>query len=299
MSPFSKPLITLSLTQPDEGLLHYAARLAEWFQWSDVDFVHVVAPDRSDGWDPRPWQAKMQAEVERLFGAQTTDRRFSLHAARGSRLDEMLRLSVEHQRDLIVMGHRRMRSGRRSLARRAAMVAPCSVWLAPEGSPPRISNILVPTDFSNHSADALSVAAAIARSAGLDNVQALHVYFDQSSIRFDEHVDEVLGQEEAAFHRWVAGVDTHGVAVEPVFHESAHPPQAILRVAERYQSDLIVMNTRGRSQAASVLLGSTTSDTMAATTIPLLAVKHYGSRMTLLEALLNHRFWEQPTPKTN
>jgi hypothetical protein len=58
------------------------------------------------------------------------------------------------------------------------------------------------------------------------------------------------------------------------------------------------MSTRGRSQAASVLLGSTTSDVIAGTHVPLLAVKHYGSKMTLLEALLNHRLWE-PAPKTN
>ena len=32
---------------------------------------------------------------------------------------------------------------------------------------------------------------------------------------------------------------------------------------------------------------------------PLLAVKHFGSRMTLREALVNHRIWDQPSPKTN
>jgi hypothetical protein len=58
------------------------------------------------------------------------------------------------------------------------------------------------------------------------------------------------------------------------------------------------MNTRGRSRAASVLLGSTTSETMADTAVPLLAVKHHGSRMRLLEALLNHRVWERKGPKT-
>ena len=59
------------------------------------------------------------------------------------------------------------------------------------------------------------------------------------------------------------------------------------------------MATRGRSRAASVLLGSTTSAVMANTAIPVLAVKHFGSRMTLREALLNHRIWEQQSPKTN
>ncbi|MBW3539496.1 MAG: universal stress protein [Planctomycetes bacterium] len=93
--------------------------------------------------------------------------------------------------------------------------------------------------------------------------------------------------------------DCHGVQVEPLFEESTHVPQAILRVAGRHEIDLIVMNTRGRSRAAAVLLGSVTSETLAATSVPLLALKHFGSRMTLLEALANHRLWDEPNPKTN
>jgi nucleotide-binding universal stress UspA family protein len=301
MTQFDRPLVALSLTAADESLLQYAGRLSEVFAWRDVDFVHIAAPDRRDDWDPGPLTQQLRAEVARRLPEQLAVARgvASYHAARGSRIDQLLRVAVEHQRDLIVMGHRRMRSGRRSLARRAAMVAPCSVWLAPEGSRPQIINILVPTDFSGHSADALAVAIDIARAAGLNQVRALHVFFDSSSVRFDEHLDEVLGNEEAEFERFLAGVQTHGVAVEPMFHESTHPPEAILRVVQQTETDLIVMNTRGRSQAASVLLGSTTSDVISGTSVPLLAVKHYGSKMTLLQALLNHRIWEEQTPKSN
>jgi nucleotide-binding universal stress UspA family protein len=128
---------------------------------------------------------------------------------------------------------------------------------------------------------------------------AVHVYFDPSTIRYDEHVHEVLGREEDAFEKFIAGVDTQGIEVEPIFIEGTRTAEDILRTADRFESDLIVMNTRGRSLAASVLLGSTTSETMAATHVPLLAVKHFGSRMTLLEALVNHRIWEQPSPKTS
>jgi hypothetical protein len=48
-----------------------------------------------------------------------------------------------------------------------------------------------------------------------------------------------------------------------------------------------------------VLLGSVTSDTLAATPVPLLAVKHFGGRMTVLQTLLNHRMWEERAPKMN
>jgi nucleotide-binding universal stress UspA family protein len=200
---------------------------------------------------------------------------------------------------LIVLGHRRARSGRRSLARRLAMVAPASVWLVPEGSPAKIDDILVPIDFSDHSADAVAVAAAIARARGLGSIRAVHVFFDPSTIRYDEHVEEIRGQEEAAFERFIEPIDRQGVDVEPVFIEGTRTARDILSHAERSGTDLIVMNTRGRSHAAGVLLGSVTSDTMQGTKIPLLAVKHFGSRMTLREALVNHRIWDQPAPKMN
>jgi nucleotide-binding universal stress UspA family protein len=299
MIPFTRPLICLSLTEPDEGVLRYAAKLARQFQWNEVQFIHVVPPDRRRKFEPGPYAERLQAEASRLFDDPALACDLKFHVVEGSRLDRILETAARNERDLIVLGHRRMRSGRRSLARRTAMVAPSSVWLVPEGSPPQISNILVPTDFSEHSADALQVAINVARAARVRELRALHVFFDASTVRFDEHLDEILGQEEEQFKKHVAGVDTDGIEIEPIYHESTRPSQAILRVAERCGSDLVVMNTRGRSQAAFVLLGSNTSEALAATTVPLLAVKHHGGRMTLLQALMNQHLWDRSDPKTN
>ena len=253
----------------------------------------------AETWNAATWQDRLREHVRRFFEPQSPGVQLVVHAARGTRLDQIVRLTVELDRDLVVLGHRRMRSGRRALARRLAMVAPASVWLVPEATPPRITSILVPIDFSSHSADALSVAVYIARAVGVERLQVIHVFFDLSTIRYDEHVEEILGQEEAAFERFVASIDTQGVEVEPVFVEGTRPAQDILRLAASYGTDLVVMNTRGRSQAASVLLGSITSAVMAAASVPVLAVKHFGGRMTLLQALVNHRIWDQASPKTN
>jgi nucleotide-binding universal stress UspA family protein len=301
VSAFARPLVALSLTEPDEGLLRYAALAVGLCGCQEVLFAHAL-PDRPEAPGPQTVAdclERMRQEVERHFSPAAPGLRLAFEAAGRPRIDLLLALAVQHQRDLILLGHRRSRSGRRSLARRLAMIAPCSVWLVPEGSPARVRGVLVPTDFSSHSADALAVAASLARAAGLDRCNCVHVYFDPSMVRYDEHVEEVRGQEQAAFERFRAPVQTHGLTIEPVFEESTHPPEAILRAAERTGSDLVVMNTRGRSRAAAVLLGSVTSQTMISTTIPLLAVKHFGARMTLIEALLNHRFWEHDSPKTN
>ena len=104
------------------------------------------------------------------------------------------------------------------------------------------------------------MAINVARAARVRELRALHVFFDASTVRFDEHLEEILGKEEEQFQQFVARVDTAGIEVEPIYHESTRPSQAILRVAERCGSDLVVMNMRGRSQAAFVLLGSNTSE---------------------------------------
>jgi nucleotide-binding universal stress UspA family protein len=288
------------MSAEDENLLAYAAELAEWLDWQCVVFAHVSDTRQAAGtWNEATWQKRMHEHVRPFFDQRVADVRLAFHATRGSRLSAILRLIVDLDRDLVVLGHRRIRSGRRSLARRLAMVAPASVWLVPDATAPRVSSILVPTDFTNRSADALSVAVGIACAAGLERLHVIHVFFDPSTVRYDEHVEEIIGQEEAAFDRFIAGIDARGLEIEPVFVEGTRPAQDILRLAARFGSDLVVMNTRGRSRAAGVLLASTTSAVMAATSVPVLAVKHFGARMTLLKALVDRRIWSQPTPKTN
>jgi sulfate permease, SulP family len=292
MSTFERSLVAVSLTEQDQSLLEYVRLLAGRLAWSDVDFVHVARENHAQS-------LERLREVARHCCARETIDDSALHVLEGPLLDQLLRLSTERQRDLILLGHRRARSGHRAMARRLAMVAPASVWLVPEGASPEITHILAPIDFSDHSADALSVAIAIARANELDRLSALHVYVDPSTIRYDEHIEEVIGEEEAAFEKLLARVDSKGIEVEPIFVEGSRITEEILRTAQQQRCDLIVMNTRGRSRAASVLLGSTTSDTMADTMVPMLAVKHFGSRMSLIEALTNHRIWDQPSPKMN
>lgn len=299
MSVFKRPLVALSLTEPDVELLRYAADVCDPSHCEGIRFAHV-APSEHRAADPARLDAlreRMRMEVCEHFGSNRAPLAFDVVS--GPRLDQILALSALHHNDVVLLGHRRGRSGHRSLARRLAMVSSASVWLVPEGSARKVRSILVPVDFSSHSGDALSFATALAASRGISSCTAVHVFFDPSSIRFEEHVAEVVGREQDAFAEFTAGVNCHGVAVELVLEESTQPPQAILRVAQRMESDLIVMNTRGRSRAAAILLGGITSRTMEDSTIPVLAFKHFGDRLTVLQALLHHRKWDSKSPKTS
>lgn len=299
---FNNVTVPLAMTDEDAELLHYAANLARRQIAEQFTFVHVIPPQQ------QPIQPKQEAaikqrirdEVDKYFDTPVEGLTLNSHVMSGaSRLDKLIEYTVTANSDLILLGHRKGRSGQRSLGRRLAMITKASVWMIPEGTARDIKRIVAPVDFSKASADSLSQATALAKLHGLSEVTALHVYFDSSTIRYEEHVDEVKWHEQHVFEEFVASIETHGISIKPEFIESSVPANAILRKAKELEADLIVMSTRGRSNAATILLGSATSQTMMDSPIPIIAVKHVGDHLNLLDALIASRFWDRPDPKTN
>ena len=282
-------MVALAHEAVDGDLLGYAALLAQIWPAARLDCVHVLPGGAPPPEGPGQTIEALEVHVHTFLGEAAAGR-FRFHVLQGEPIDKLLDFSARSRADLVLMGHRRSRTGRRSLARRLAMKAPCSVWMAPEGGPVTISRILVPVDLSARSADALAMACSLASAAAIEEVTALHVYFNEAAASYDEYEEELLNDKETGFWRFAARVDFSGVEVKPVLVESSEITRTILRVAAEKQSDLIVMGTRGRSQSASILLGSETEHAIAQTPVPLLAVKHFGARLPFLRALLDPRF---------
>jgi nucleotide-binding universal stress UspA family protein len=277
VSVFRRILLPLSGRDTDAGLLCYAALLRRLLGDPEIRCLHVARDPSDDA---------LRREMERRAGAVLPG--CSYDFAAGDLLDSILAATADWPADLILTGHASRRR-RRSLARRLAANAPCSVWMAPERSSAAIRRILIPIDFSRRSADTVAVATALAEAAGLDECIALHVHFNDAPVAFDEF-DEILAEDrDRAFSLFVAPIDLRGVWVKPVFVESSRVADAILRAAAEHRCDLIVMGTRGRSPSAAVLLGSETEHCMMNTPVPILAVKHFGARLSLLGALRDDR----------
>ena len=297
-------LVALSGTEHDADLLEYAGSLARQKIGREYRFVHVdvasrdIAPSQgvpaSDALAPR-----LERMIDERFGVPPQGVLMSSHVLAGERVDALLEFATRSRSDVILLGHRGDRSGQRSLARRLAMIAPASVWLVPEGAPQTTKTILAPVDFSEHSVDSLEVATSMAAMTRARRCLALHVYFDPSTVRYPEHVAAVRAREEEAFGEFLAGVDTHSIPIDKRIEEGPFPSRTILRVAQDEAVDLIVMNTRGRSRAAAVLLGSVTTQVMVESPVAVLAVKHFGAAMGLFQALKDSHFWQRPIPKSN
>lgn len=287
MNRISRIAIALSRTPPDVGLLAYSALVTKLLKPELVEFVHVV-PEETKLDDSI--LHRMEDEVEYHFTRSLDGPEVAYRVVVGHLLDKLVEYTAQHQTHLLMLGHRKGRTGRRSLASRLAMVAPCPVWMVPEGSAIGIHQVLVPVDFSNHASLALEHAAVLAKEAHAQ-CAAMHVYFDSSSIQYEEHVKELREGEDERMAEFFGRVDRHGVSVRRVFEESSRPAQAILRKASEMPADLIVMGTRGRTKAAAVLLGSVAAQVIVQTPVPILIVKQLGTKMGVLDALLKRETW--------
>lgn len=285
--------VLLGLDDEDAELLSYAAKLADKGVSKEFHFIHTIPSQKpaASAQDIEQLKARIQNEVNKYFDGSLQGISFYAQVFNTvSHIDQLIEYVVTSNSDLVLLGHHHGR--RRSLARHLAMVTKASVWVVPEGAGTDIKRILAPVDFSKPSADALSHATALAKMHGLTEVSVLHVYFDESTIRYEEHVEAIKSHEAQAFEEFLAGIETHGIHIKPVFMESSMPEHAIVETAQAMSADLIVMSTRGRSNAAAILLGDTVSQTMINASVPVLAIKHYGNRIGLLNALIDTKFWK-------
>ena len=138
--------------------------------------------------------------------------------------------------------------------------------------------ILLATDGSSHAEKALEYARDLALR---DDAQMIVVHAFEPVPTYHSYQkalwgDQILarhiaaGQEmanEAAQKLQEAGVD---VIVEVL---EGPPADAILRVADVRQSDLIVMGSRGHGELASLLLGSVSHRVLAHTHTPVVVVR--------------------------
>jgi nucleotide-binding universal stress UspA family protein len=143
--------------------------------------------------------------------------------------------------------------------------------------------ILLATDGSSHAKKALEYARDLALR---DDAQVIVMHAFERVPTYPAYLKEQLkerflarhiaaGQEvanEAAQKLQEAGVD---VIVEVV---EGPPADAILRVADVRQPDLIVMGSRGHGDLASLLLGSVSHRMLAHTHAPVLIIKATENR---------------------
>lgn len=146
--------------------------------------------------------------------------------------------------------------------------------------PTRISNILVPTDFSEHADHALHYAASLGERFGATihvvHVNTLHDYRGEAAdLAFPDLGPFLERADRAARAQLDAGVDHGGLAeasVTKALLRSVNAHDAIVEYAKNKGVDIIVLATRGRTGLSYALLGSVAERVVRHAPCPVLAV---------------------------
>ena len=289
IEPFRR--VTVAIADPGfaesgDELIRYARMLtAVVAPNASFRFVHVMG--RLVSGTHRAALETLTRAAARHLGSEAA---WECHVRRGDRIDQVLHDVAEWGSDLLVIGHRKRARGRRSTARRLAMKAPCSLLLAPEGTARPVRRVMAAVDFSEPSAHAASVAAAVARRARVGHYLVLHV---RTPAAAGEAASEIArASDEQAFRRFLSPLESElrEVPVSTRTVESGSIIRAIGHTALADAADLVVVGTRGMTTSGTILLGGEAEQLLAESASPILVTRPHGDRPGLLEALLDRAF---------
>jgi nucleotide-binding universal stress UspA family protein len=143
-----------------------------------------------------------------------------------------------------------------------------------------LSRILIPTDFSAASDEALAYSMMLGDRLGA-SLHVLHV-IEEPEIAGTWGAESYIAElprireaaQKAAEERLgrLAGAEAGGVHISTEIVDG-RAAQTIIEIAVRRHIDLIVMGTHGRSGVAHLLLGSVTEKVLRSAHCPVLAVR--------------------------
>lgn len=162
-----------------------------------------------------------------------------------------------------------------------------------------MKNILLPTDFSDNANKALDFALALANKFKA-NLHIVHAYQSTKATGQLLNMDKVLKEdsdnemakfikatkESIPFQVNIQGRSRYGYAEEIIIDE-----------ADELQADLIVMGTSGASSLGKKIMGSTASNVIKSSPIPVLAIPLYVDYIDLNYLVVALDAYSIKTPK--
>ena len=301
MYSYKRLLVALDLSEMDEVLLKYTSELVKICGIEKIYFLHVAKslnlpeklreayPDLMAPTD-EALKKTIESNIEQYFSGSCE---YDVEIKEGSAEDKILRWADIKEVDLLVVGRKIELKGRGTLTGKLAKTIHCSILFVPETAKPKISTVLMATDFSKTSSLALQEAVKVKEAVGakliVQNSYEVPSGYHTSGKTYDEF-SEIM--KSHAYEDVVEFLDREGVSINDAevvlsLDEDDDPAEKAWNAADEKNADLIIIGSRGRAGLASILLGSV-ADKMVHYDrgIPLLVVKDKKENLSFLQALL-------------
>ncbi|HLT07165.1 MAG TPA: universal stress protein [Cyclobacteriaceae bacterium] len=305
MYQIKKLIVCLDQTPLDETLIKFAVFIAKINQTKKVYFTNIIRnlqipkdvlkefPNLIDNMvDER--KAQMKEVVARFWDAECTSE-ISYIVKEGQLAKKILKLAHDKSADMIVVGRKVSLPGSGVGAQRLARRASCTLMIIPENSIPKVEKILVPSDFSDYSKDALEEAILISERNNkrieiiVQNVYTVPSGYHYTGKSYEEFAAIMHTHAEIKYKKFIRKIDTKGVQITPLYtrDEDDDPVEDIVNKALEIEADGIVIGAKGRTAATALFLGSIAERLIRMNDkIPLLVTRPKGKNAGILDYIL-------------
>ncbi|MCH7401600.1 universal stress protein [Belliella kenyensis] len=300
MTKFQKVLVGLDLSDMDLILLQKISALTNALGIEKIYFVHVSKdlsiPESIKKSYPdllAPVDESIKADIESTISKSKLDGaiEYEVLVIEGSPFESFLRQAKIKDVDLIVMGRKDELPGSGSLAKNMAQKAPCSVLFITEaGDQPALERILVPMDFSSHSVLCIKLAERFNEEVGSEII-GVHLFeipigYYKTGKSHSEFAEILSSNVQKDFETFIRKHDMKSFVCDAIVKDNGNDGKHILKIAKEKNASLILLGSRGRTNSAAILLGSTAEKLVQVNNeIPMLIFKKKGETMSFLAAL--------------
>jgi len=295
MYSIDRILVGLELKESDLFLIKYIKNLVDVVRPKRVDFIHVAdnletnLPDIGK-FIPQDEKIEkmMRDEVSLFFDVHDYEAHFEV--VEGKPLEKLLHWATIKQNDLIVLGRKNDKKHAEITLEKVVRKAPCSVMIVPENSKFGFSNILFPVDYSSKTTDGINLLNDIFDSP---KIEGLHFFelpsgYYKTGRSEEEFIQIMDNNSKKEAEKLISKLlHTDNLSFKNVCSEQVDEYDYIIDYAKSHHSTMIAIGSRGRTNAAAVLLGSFAEKFIRHNrTIPSFIFKEKGENMDFLKAFL-------------
>jgi len=306
MYQIKKIIVCLDQSEMDKTLVKFATFIAKSNQSKKIYFTNIIRnlsipkdvlsefPNLIDNMVEERKSQMKQVVKENLDPDLNISTAFIVREGQLSK--KILKLASEKSADLILVGKKTSINGSGVITQRLARRASCSLLIVPENSLPKIKKILVPSDFSDYSKDALEEAIEITeKNDGKSEIICQNVFSVPSGYHFtgksyEEFSEIMLMHAEVNYKKFIRKIDTKGHKIIPLYtrDEDDDPVVDIINKAQEIEANIIIIGAKGRTAATALFIGSLAERLIQINNkVPLLVTRPKGKNAGIIEYILD------------
>jgi len=306
MYQIKKIIVCLDQSEMDKTLVKFATFIAKSNQSKKIYFTNIIRnlsipkdvlsefPNLIDNMVEERKSQMKQVVKENLDPDLNVSTAFIVREGQLSK--KILKLASEKSADLILVGKKTSINGSGVITQRLARRASCSLLIVPENSLPKIKKILVPSDFSDYSKDALEEAIEITeKNDGKSEIICQNVFSVPSGYHFtgksyEEFSEIMLMHAQVNYKKFIRKIDTKGHKIIPLYtrDEDDDPVVDIINKAQEIEANIIIIGAKGRTAATALFIGSLAERLIQINNkVPLLVTRPKGKNAGIIEYILD------------